>query len=77
MSDQNRNDLLETMEGVSRAEMDEILRLRETLGSHLWDEIQRTHWNEIAAARRSAPTAPPDPSVWSTFLQKLRAAARR
>lgn len=77
MSDQNRNDLLETMDGVSRAEMDEILRLREALGTHAFDEIQRTHWNEVTAARRSSPTAPREPNIWSTFLQKLRAAARR
>ena len=77
MSDKHSKDMLETMVGVSRAEMDEILRLRETLGGEVWDQIQRTHWNEYSATRKSPPSAPPDPDIWSAFLAKLRAAARR
>jgi hypothetical protein len=73
MSDKSRNDLLDTMVGVTRAEMDEILRLRETLGGQVWDEIQRTHWDEYNSTH-NRPS--PDPGVWSAFLVKLRAAAR-
>jgi hypothetical protein len=51
--------------------MDELDRLRHTLGYEVFNEIQRTTWNEYIAGHQPPYT----PGMWTAFLEALRATA--
>jgi hypothetical protein len=54
------------------AEMDELNRLRQTLGDAAFNEIQRTTWNEYIATHKP----PYAPGIWAAFLEALRNAVQ-
>ena len=53
--------------GLTSGELDELDRLRHSLGQSVFDEIQRTTWNQFISENE-----PPYTSVWRALLDAWR-----